>query len=143
MVSSPNANTIKRIAITPGEPAGIGPDLVITIVQKDWPMQLVIIASKSLMVERAKQLNLPLIIKNYDPEQPATPHVAGTLTIISIDLPEQCIAGELNVNNGKYVVETLRIASEKNIDGEFDAVVTGPVHKGLINTSLIKRIALM
>ena len=125
--------SIKRIVITPGEPAGIGPDLVIAIAQQDWPVQIVVVASKNLMVERAQQLNLPLIIIEYDNNQPAQPHQAGTLTILPMELAEPCIAGELNANNGAYVVETLRVACEKNMSGEFDAIVTGPVHKGLIN----------
>ncbi|XQW87002.1 4-hydroxythreonine-4-phosphate dehydrogenase PdxA [Thalassotalea piscium] len=123
----------KRIAITPGEPAGIGPDLVIVIAQKSWPMQMVVVASPSLLMERAKQLGLPLTLKEYDANEPATPQQAGTLTILPLELNVPCIPGELNPENGHYVVESLRLASEKNISGEFDAVVTGPVHKGLIN----------
>jgi len=125
----------RRIAITPGEPAGIGPDLVITIAQQAWPVELVVVASKTLMIERAQQLQLPLTLIDYDGESAIAPQKAGTLTILNVDLNEPCIAGTLNNSNGGYVVETLRIASEKNISGEFDAVVTGPVHKGLINKS--------
>ncbi len=123
----------KRIAITPGEPAGIGPDLVITIAQKAWPVEMIVVASKQLMLERAKQLSLPLTLIDYDANKPAEPQRAGSLTILDIELAEPCIAGTLCTNNGAYVVETLRVASEKNISGEFQAVVTGPVHKGLIN----------
>ena len=122
-----------RIAITPGEPAGIGPDLAITLAQQDWSVQLVVVASPSLLIERAKMLNLPLTLENYDASKPATPQKKGCLTILPIELAEPAIAGELNANNGHYVVETLKIACEKNMKGEFDAVVTGPVHKGLIN----------
>jgi len=124
---------IKRIVITPGEPAGVGPDLVIAIAQQDWPVQLVVIASKSLLLERAKLLGQSLTIIDYDEKKPVITHQAGTLTLLPIELAEPCIAGELNANNGAYVVETLRVACEKNMSGEFDAIVTGPVHKGLIN----------
>ncbi|PKI13117.1 4-hydroxythreonine-4-phosphate dehydrogenase PdxA [Colwellia sp. 12G3] len=122
-----------RIAITPGEPAGIGSDLVITIAQQDWPVEMVVIASKSLLQERAKVLSLPLTLIDYDQHTPAKAQQAGTLTVLDVELAEPCIPGTLNSANGAYVVETLRIASEKNISGEFDAIVTGPVHKGLIN----------
>lgn len=125
----------KRIAITPGEPGGIGPDLVLEIAQKNWPVELVILGSKSLLEERAKLLNLPIKLIDYDVNKPAQPQKAGTLTIRSIELNDVCVAGELNTENGAYVVDTLRIASEMNISGEFDAIVTGPVHKGLINQS--------
>lgn len=122
-----------RIAITPGEPAGIGPDLVIAIAQQAWPAQLVVIASKQLLKERAEALSLPLTFQDYDYDVVAKPQRAGTITVLNVDLAEPCIAGTLNSANGAYVVETLRLASEKNISGEFDAIVTGPVHKGLIN----------
>jgi 4-hydroxythreonine-4-phosphate dehydrogenase len=125
----------KRIAITPGEPAGIGPDLTIVIAQQDWPVELVVVACKKLMQERAEKLGLPLTLIDYDVDMPAKPQKAGTITILSVDMAEACIPGELNPENGSYVIETLRIASEKNISGEIDAIVTGPVHKGLINQS--------
>lgn len=124
-----------RIAITPGEPAGIGPDLVISIAQQPWPVQLVVVASKELIKQRAKQLNLPIKLIDYDADVVATPQVAGTLTVLDIPIGEPCVPGILDVNNGAYVVETLKVASDKNMSGEFDAIVTGPVHKGLINKS--------
>ncbi len=126
---------ISRIAITPGEPAGIGPDLVIAMAQKSWPAQLIVVASPELLKERAKFLNLPLTLIPYDPELPAQLSQPGTLSILPVELAESCVPGELNPANGAYVVETLRVACEKNMQGEFDAVVTGPVHKGLINQS--------
>lgn len=124
---------LTRIAITPGEPAGVGPDLMIRIAQQDWPTQIVAVASPELLSERAKRLKLPLNIKLYNPDDKASAHQAGTLIVLPVALEDTCEPGILNPNNGHYVVETLRIASEKNISGEFDAVVTGPVHKGLIN----------
>jgi 4-hydroxythreonine-4-phosphate dehydrogenase len=124
---------IKRIAITPGEPAGIGPDLAITIAQQSWTEQLIVIASKQLLLDRAKELSLPLNLIDYNESNKRLAQQAGTLTVLDVPLQDTCIAGELNSNNGGYVVETLRIASEKNMSGEFDAIVTGPVHKGLIN----------
>jgi 4-hydroxythreonine-4-phosphate dehydrogenase len=125
----------KRIAITAGEPAGIGPDLVVAIAQQSWPVEIIIVVSKQLLLERAKQLGLPLELIDYDQTIPPAPQKAGTLTVLNIDLPDTCIPGELNANNGAYVVDTLKVVSDKNISGEFDAVVTGPVHKGLINQS--------
>lgn len=123
----------KRIAITPGEPAGIGPDLVIAIAQQQWSAQLVVVASKALLKQRAKQLGIALKLIDYDASAAAVPHQPGTLFISHVNMPADCVPGELNSQNGEYVVETLKIASEKNISGEFDAIVTGPVHKGLIN----------
>ncbi|GAA4889434.1 4-hydroxythreonine-4-phosphate dehydrogenase PdxA [Ferrimonas pelagia] len=124
---------IPRIAITPGEPAGVGPDLTIELAQHDWPVELVICADPDLLQQRAKQLGLPLSLRPYQPGQPAQAQVKGSLTIAPTPLAQPVIAGELNEANSAYVVETLRFASEHNLAGEFDAVVTGPVHKGIIN----------
>ncbi len=98
----------KRIAITPGEPAGIGPDLIIAIAQQAWPVQVVVVASKSLISERAQQLNLPITLIDYDATAEATPQQAGSITVLDTPLAEPCIAGELNANNGAYVVDTLK-----------------------------------
>ncbi|WP_448553453.1 4-hydroxythreonine-4-phosphate dehydrogenase PdxA [Thalassotalea montiporae] len=124
---------VKRIAITPGEPAGIGPDLAVAIAQQDWPVQLVVVGCRKAMTERAQQLGLPLSLTDYDSNAQPQPQKAGTLVIKDIPTAAEVVPGQLNPSNGAYVVETLRVASEINISGEFDAVVTGPVHKGLIN----------
>lgn len=122
-----------KIAITPGEPAGIGPDLVVMLAQKDWPVQLIVCANKELMQQRAAALKLPLQLLPYDPNQQAQPQQAGTLTYVDFALEAPVVAGQLNEANGRYVVETLRYVGEKSMAGEFDAIVTGPVHKGIIN----------
>ncbi|MGB0898652.1 MAG: 4-hydroxythreonine-4-phosphate dehydrogenase PdxA [Psychrobium sp.] len=124
-----------RIALTPGEPAGIGPDLAISIAQQDWPVEIVVIGDQSLLLERAKQLNLPLALRCYNPSEPAKAQEAGTLTIKHVPLQEPTECGVLNEKNGSYVLDTLQFACDHNIDSEFSAVVTGPVHKGIINKS--------
>ncbi len=126
---------IQRIAITPGEPAGIGPDITVALAQQDWPVELVVCADPAVLQARAAMLNLPLTLRQYDPAAPAQAQTKGTLTIAPIAVQEPVVPGELNANNGPYVVETLRFACEKNCDGEFSAVVTGPVHKEIINKS--------
>lgn len=124
---------IKRIAITPGEPAGIGPDLVVQLSQQDWPAELIVCADPKLLSTRAKKLGLPLKLRPYQPNQQPKPQEAGTLTIVPFNLVNEVVCGQLNEANSEYVVETLAYAGEKNMSGEFDAVVTGPVHKGVIN----------
>ncbi|MBY6187157.1 4-hydroxythreonine-4-phosphate dehydrogenase PdxA [Marinobacter hydrocarbonoclasticus] len=124
---------IPRIAVTPGEPAGIGPDLVIKLAQQDWPVELVICADPDLMTQRAKMLGLPLSLRPYQPSQPARAQQAGTLTIAPAKLAAPVKPGQLDESNSGYVVDTLRFACEHNLSGEFAAVVTGPVHKGIIN----------
>ncbi len=121
-----------KIAITPGEPAGIGPDLVVAIAQQTWNAQLVVFADGAMLKQRAEALGLPLELVDYDP---AVSEILppGRLYLVDIKLNVPVEVGKLNSDNGHYVVETLRQASRKNIDAEFDAVVTGPVHKGVIN----------
>ncbi len=123
----------RRLAITPGEPAGIGPDLVLQIAQQDWPHQLVVIADPALLLARAALLGLPITLQPYDASAPAQPQRAGTLSLCPISLGAQVVPGELNEANGSYVLATLQRACDGNLSGEFAAVVTGPVHKGIIN----------
>lgn len=125
--------SIARIAITPGEPAGIGPDLIVVLAQRDWPVELVVCADPALLTQRAQQLNLPLALRDYQPDAPAQAQQAGTLTIAALPLAEAAIPGELNVSNAPYVVNTLAYACDGCLRGEFAALVTGPVHKGIIN----------
>lgn len=126
---------IKRIAITPGEPAGIGPDITVAIAQKEWDAQLIAVADSSLIKQRAKELNLPVKLIPFDADAERKLHEPGTLYIVDITLGDEVIPGELNDANGRYVVDTLTEASKGNMNGTFDAIVTGPVHKGIINQS--------
>ncbi|MFJ5331994.1 4-hydroxythreonine-4-phosphate dehydrogenase PdxA [Pectobacterium versatile] len=122
-----------RVVITPGEPAGIGPDLVIALAQQAWPVELVICADPDLLFSRALQLSMPLTLRDYQPGQPAQQQQAGSLTILPIAAPATIIPGDLNVANSAYVVETLARACDGCLNGEFAALITGPVHKGIIN----------
>jgi 4-hydroxythreonine-4-phosphate dehydrogenase len=122
-----------RIAITPGEPAGIGPDLILQVVQQDWPAELVVIADKHLLQQRAKMLGVKVNVSDYNADNMPQSHIAGSLLVKHIPVSEQVEAGVLNDANGQYVLDTLSLASEGNMQGQFAAVVTGPVHKGIIN----------
>lgn len=123
----------KRIVITPGEPAGVGPDLVVALAQQDWPVELVVCADPALLLARANQLNLPLQLRDYQPDQPPLAQQAGTLTILPVKTATEVTPGKLDVNNSHYVVETLAKACDGAISGEFAALVTGPVQKSIIN----------
>lgn len=123
----------QRVVITPGEPAGIGPDLVVQLAQRDWPVELVICADATLLADRAALLGLPLQLRDYDPADAAVAQQAGTLTVLPLSLHAPVTPGVLNPLNGPYVVETLARACDGCLNGEFAALVTGPVHKGVIN----------
>ena len=126
-------NTIPRIALTPGEPAGIGPDICIQLAQQDLPCQLIAIASPELLVQRAKQLGLSIQINEFNSSLPPANQSAGYLTVLPVELTEPALCGQINQLNSRYVLKTITKATKGCMDGLFDAIVTGPVHKGIIN----------
>ena len=99
--------TVQRVVITPGEPAGIGPDLVVQLAQREWPVELVVCADARLLTDRAALLGLPLSLLPYSPNHPAKPQSAGTLTLLPTALRAPVTPGQLSVENGQYVVDTL------------------------------------
>lgn len=124
---------IARIILTPGEPAGIGPDIVIKIAQLAWQAELIVIADKELLLNRAKQLQLPLKLTPFDAKVPAELHQPGSFKIISMSLNDVVTPGHLNPKNSDYVIRSLEEATELCQKNICHAMVTGPVHKGIIN----------
>ncbi|MFV8819727.1 4-hydroxythreonine-4-phosphate dehydrogenase PdxA [Haliea sp. E17] len=125
--------TIPRIAITCGEPAGIGPDVTLAAAGKPWAAQLVAIGDPGLLQQRATLLGLDVTLSTFDPSAPSTAHRPGTLPVLPIGLAEPCTAGRLSAANAPYVVETLERAVDACLDGTFAAMVTAPVQKSIIN----------
>lgn len=125
--------TVPRIALTPGEPAGIGPDLAVIAAQKPLECELIAIADPQLLLDRAEKLGLPLKLKPFNPNDPAQPKRSGELLVMPTDLPEQAHCGVLNRNNSRYVLKTIARATRGCLEHRFDAMVTAPVHKGVIN----------
>lgn len=121
------------IAITAGEPAGIGPDIVIAAAAEDFPAELVTIASAGLIRQRARELQQSVEIVPYNRKQNPQPHRPGQIYLIDIDLPITCKPGKPDPANARYVLETLESACRGCLDGQFQAMVTAPVHKGIIN----------
>lgn len=122
-----------RVVLTCGEPAGIGPDVTLQLAQRDWPVELVVCADPALLRQRAATLGLPLTLREYRPDGAAQPQAAGTLTVLPIATSQPVKAGQLCVANSHYVLETLARACDGCLNGEFAALITGPVHKGVIN----------
>ena len=125
--------TIRPVVITSGEPAGIGPDLLIQIAQHQHAAALVVIADPELLIQRANQLGLAINIELWDETKLPTAHQPKTLIVIPAKLKQQCICGQLNIANAAYVLETLDIAIQGCLNGHFAAMVTPPVHKSIIN----------
>ncbi|MFT5593428.1 MAG: 4-hydroxythreonine-4-phosphate dehydrogenase [Oceanicoccus sp.] len=121
-----------RLALTVGEPAGIGADLTVTLAQQAHNNQIIAICDPALLQRRAAVLKLPLVIKAFDGSD-STPAKAGEIWVNPIQLAETEEVGILNPANGQYVLDTLSHAAQGCLDGMYDAMVTAPVHKGVIN----------
>lgn len=118
------------IVVTSGEPAGIGPDLCLELAKETVP--IVVIGNRALLEERAKLLGRDIIFDDYQIGKPL--HCAHNhLTILSLPYAVPVIPGQLNSLNSHYVYSMLQLAAERCLSGEFSAVVTAPVHKGVIN----------
>lgn len=123
----------KRILITPGEPAGIGPDITIKMAQESWSDELIVIADPELLQQRAKLLHLPLRLMDFSSNAAPQSHLPGTLKIIPHSLSVKATPGQLNAANACYLIQTLESAAALCLKKIAHAIVTGPVHKGIIN----------
>ncbi len=121
------------LALTAGEPAGIGPDIIIQYAQQQQTIPWVVIADKNLFHERAGQLKLPLQIHDYAATTTATVLPAGHIYILHTPLTTSCRPGQLNPDNAIYVLRTLQLAVTECLANRFSGLVTGPVHKAVIN----------
>jgi len=120
------------LAITSGEPVGIGPDLCLRLAQHPLNSSCVVLADKALLQQRATQLGLPVRLHDYA-AQDCSPLPPGHLRVLHMPLAEPVVTGQLNPANSPYVLSMLRRAVEGCKAGEFSAMVTAPVHKGVIN----------
>lgn len=105
-------DNIQRVLITPGEPAGIGPDITIQMAQNNHLAELVVIADPDLLRERAKQLNLPLQLIECDLQKAPIQHKPHTLKILPIKLQATVTPQQLNPENAAYVIATLKMAAD-------------------------------
>ncbi|RRV16258.1 4-hydroxythreonine-4-phosphate dehydrogenase PdxA [Pseudomonas saudiphocaensis] len=120
--------------VTPGEPAGIGPDLCLLMAREAQPHTLIAIASLELLKSRAELLGLDIQLLPVQPDAwPQTPAPAGSLYVWDTPLKAPAEAGRLDPDNGPYVLETLTRAGQGCLNGTFAGMITAPVHKGVIN----------
>jgi len=118
------------IAVTSGEPAGIGPELCAMLVHQRHSARRVILGDRRLIEARARQIGLPLPLADFQPD--AAPG-DGVLEILHVPLCAPSRAGHLEPANAAYVLALLDRALAGCQSGEFAAMVTAPVHKGVIN----------
>ncbi|HKS11742.1 MAG TPA: 4-hydroxythreonine-4-phosphate dehydrogenase PdxA [Pseudomonas sp.] len=125
-----------RFALTPGEPAGIGPDLSLLLAAQAQPYPLIAITSRDLLAERAAQLGLAVSLVPVSPGAwPDLPAPAGSLYVWDTPLAARVVPGQLDKANAAFVLETLTRAGQGCLDGHFAGMITAPVHKGVINES--------
>ncbi|MCO7502691.1 4-hydroxythreonine-4-phosphate dehydrogenase PdxA [Pseudomonas sp. 2] len=126
----------QRFALTPGEPAGIGPDLCLLLAEHAQPHPLIAITSRDLLVERAAQLGVAVTLLPVSPDAfPDAPAPAGSLYVWDTPLASRVVAGQLDKRNAAFVLQTLTRAGQGCLDGHFAGMITAPVHKGVINES--------
>jgi len=123
----------KRLVITTGEPAGIGPELALAAALTDWPAELVFAGDPDLLALRAESLGLRLTPSAWQPGAQPVPHRAGTLPVLAARLARDAVAGHPDPANARYVLALLDAAAEGCLAGRFDAMVTAPVQKASIN----------
>ncbi len=121
-----------RIALTSGEPAGIGPELCLAIARNPLPFELVCIADRELLAERSRQLGWGIPLRDYEARLTRR-HEPNSLTVLHQPLAVRSRAGTLDKRNARYVLDLLDRAIDGAVSGEFTAIVTAPVHKGVIN----------
>ena len=132
MPKLPSSAKIKPcLAITSGEPAGIGPDIIAQIKLDNFDARLVIIGDQELIMHRAKQLGSTQQYADYDSNKKS--NNLDLLEIMHISLNVPCKEGELNKHNANYVLKMLERACKGCLSGEFDAMITAPVQKDIIN----------
>jgi len=118
------------IALTSGEPAGIGPDVCLAMAAHGFAAHLAVIGDRNLLADRARELNLNVQLRDF---QAGNTPKAGVLDVVHIPLVHPCRSGTLDPANAAYVLAILEQAASGCQSGAYAAMVTAPVHKGVIN----------
>ncbi|TQV74855.1 4-hydroxythreonine-4-phosphate dehydrogenase PdxA [Aliikangiella marina] len=129
-----NSNqSLPRVLVTMGEPAGIGPELIVKAAQQEFEGQLIACADPELLAQVASKLSLPLRLLPYQLGSDAAPHQPGQIWFVATPLSETVTTGELSVKNAADTLKMLKLANDLALNGQVDAIVTAPVHKANLN----------
>jgi 4-hydroxythreonine-4-phosphate dehydrogenase len=115
--ASGNNSALPVIAVTSGEPAGIGPDICLQLAERAWPARLVVLGDRELFAARAVMLDLD----------------ASAIAIHHVPLRKSALAGRCDAANARYVLDMLDVALDGCVSGDYAAMVTAPVQKSIIN----------
>jgi 4-hydroxythreonine-4-phosphate dehydrogenase len=124
-----------RIVITAGEPAGIGPDVVLRALQSELAAKIAVITDINVLQDRADLLGISCYIDHLEKPEDVLPHTPGRVQVLHTPCAQDVVPGTLNATNAPHVISTLTMAAELTLDGLYDAVVTAPVQKSIINDS--------
>ena len=125
---SNGAGGVAPIAVTSGEPAGIGPEICLALANGPLAGRAIILGDRNMLEARAKQLGMRVDLR--DPGSPAAP---GSIACLHVPLSFASSAGSLDPRSARYVIGLIDRAVAGCVAGEFSALVTAPVHKGIIN----------
>jgi 4-hydroxythreonine-4-phosphate dehydrogenase len=134
----PDVTRLPRLILTCGEPAGIGPDLCIEIAHRSWPCELIVAGDVELLRERARLLHNPVTFVPYARSDERPAHAAGTLKVLHIPVAAPVCVGQPDRANARHVLQLLDRAIDGCSAGEFDAIVTAPLQKSIINDAGIR-----
>jgi 4-hydroxythreonine-4-phosphate dehydrogenase len=126
-------NQKPRLLVTSGEPAGIGPDLVIQLSQINHHYDLTVVGDPDLFIDRASSLSIPIDILMVNNETINSQNKFGTIKVLPVKLTTNSLPGKLNIKNANYVLKTLDIACQNCLSENYDAVITAPIQKSVIN----------
>lgn len=126
-----NSN-IPTICITGGEPAGIAPDIILKALQHEFNARIIVLSSAPILMQRAEQLKIVSNIRSHNTIVEVPPHQAGNIHLLPVTHDHQVTPGQLDTNHAAYVLKTLEVAADGCLSGDFDAIVTPPVHKGIL-----------
>ena len=122
-----------RLLVTTGEPAGIGPDLVLQLAGSEQSAELVAVGCRDLLEQRSHQLGLAVSFREFDSAEAPRLSSPGELCVLDVPLPSACTPGQLNPANAPYVLELLDRSLRLCQEGKAAAMVTAPVQKSVIN----------
>ena len=126
---------IARLVLTSGEPAGIGPDVCLGALARDWPCELVVLGDRAVFAARAASLGLTPRFVAYAGDRAPSRHRANELRLIDVAVAQPVVPGHLDARNARYVLALLDRAVDGCCSGEFQAMVTAPLQKSVISDS--------
>ena len=124
----------KPLIVSAGEPAGIGPELCLSLAHEDLPCAIVVVSDPDLLRARADEIGVDVTITEIDATYDNTKAAqAGELLVIAQPFPQSPVCGQLNPANAQTLLDGLCLAVEGCVAGRFTGLVTAPLQKSVIN----------